>query len=322
MIHARVKYISWALTFVFLGWLVWYVVQNYQQLLAALSFSPSLFACAALLFLLGVPVLALVNIILYKKFSVLLSFKEAMWIAVFNSLANMLPVSGGLWAKGLYLKKVHSLSYALYFSSLMALHVSLMGVQGLIGLLILLYYNMLSIGTVSPVLIVGFAGMSLLSIVLLSFPLDVVRWLPDKWRRLSKGFQEGWTCLKNDRILLLKLVGCQLCLIFLFALRFYVVFRLLSIDLSLSGAVLCSSSLILNRTISVLPGGVMVREILVGIISSLLGFDFGMSVLAVSLDRLIVIFVLSILNLFYLGFASGQWTKLSAGANHQGGMKK
>ena len=62
---------------------------------------------------------------------------EGFLLAATSTLANQLPVSGGMVTKAYYLKRMYGLSYTKYLSSMLAIFFCTIAVYGLLGLAIL-----------------------------------------------------------------------------------------------------------------------------------------------------------------------------------------
>lgn len=71
------------------------------------------------------------------------------------------------------------------------------------------------------------------------------------------------------------------------AIRYWFAFRMLSQNVKISDAILFSSISVLTQLVSIAPGGLGVTETIVGGIAFLLGFELGVSIVAVGIDRLI-----------------------------------
>jgi len=64
---------------------------------------------------------------------------------------------------------------------------------------------------------------------------------------------------------------------------------MLSQNVTLSQTLLFASASILTQLVTIAPGDLGVREAIVASVATVLGFDAGISVVAVSLDRLVAI---------------------------------
>jgi len=84
----------------------------------------------------------------------------------------------------------------------------------------------------------------------------------------------------------------QTCLMLFLAIRYWLAFHMLSQDVSVADVILFSSASVLTQLVSVAPGGLGVTEAIVGAIASAIGFDLGVSIVSVGLDRLVSTFVI------------------------------
>jgi len=234
------------------------------------------------------------NAYLFRAMGAGISYWEGFLLAAASTLANQLPVSGGIISKGFYLKRRHDISYARFFSATIALFFCFFSVNGLIGVIILLYWAVSENAPVYPFLLIGF---SLMAACLLIFwlPLERIK-IPEKVRKWFHQAVEGWMLISGNYVLLLRLIGLQTVLMLLLAIRYWLAFHMLSQNITLDQAVLISTASILTQLVSIAPGGLGVRETIVGAVASALGFDVGTSVVAVGLDRLI-----STLGIFLTG---------------------
>lgn len=235
-----------------------------------------------------------VNYLLYTYLGLSISFFSSYGLATVNTLANQMPLSGGLIAKGIYLKKKFDLPYTKYISATLALFIVFLATNGLIGLTLLNVYHW-SVGTPTPLIInLGF-GLMIASIFLFFIPLRIDIF-PEKWQEYINKMNEGWLILKKHRFLLISLIGIQLLAILTMGLRFWFAFQLFTQDISFHLCILYASATILTRLVNIIPGGIGVREGIVAGMAAIFGFDAGVSVLAVGLDRLISTIIIAILG--------------------------
>lgn len=237
------------------------------------------------------------NYVFYRALGVFLGFNESVGLAAVNTLANQLPFSAGLVTKGVYLKRRHQLAYTEFFSSTMALYVCFVGVNGAIGLAIVMA-GALSVGVdIPPPLALGFFAMAA-SVVILWVPIDAISLPGAVGRRLTQ-LAEGWSVLSQNASLVGVMAGLQLMGTLLFALRLWIAFHALSQDVSYTQCLLFSSATVLTRLVSIMPGGLGVREGIVAGVAALLGFDPGISAIAVGLDRLVATSVIVVMGTVY-----------------------
>jgi len=223
-----------------------------------------------------------------------LSYRDGFLLAAASTLANQLPISGGLITKGLYLKRKHNLSYSHFFSSTLVLFFCFVAVNGLIGTAILLYRFFFNKMVISPVLWIGFIVMAA---CLLIFWLPLERINTPIWiRKWVNQAVEGWTVISKNPILVAQLVGLQTIMMLLLALRYWVAFHMLSQNVSPGDVVLFSSATVLTQLVSIAPGGVGIREAIVTAIASILGLDIGVSLVALGMDRLVETFIIMLIG--------------------------
>jgi len=238
----------------------------------------------------------IINYSLYRNLGVSLPFSESFGLASVNTLANQLPFAGGIVAKGVYLKRQYNLPYTRFLSATVALYACFIAANGVIGVAII---TLLTVNGVSvPTLLkMGFAAMTA-SVLLFWLPVDI-KSLSDKWRKRFKQLGEGWQVLSQNQALLFELVGVQIITTLVAAGRFWIAFHVLSQDVTYAQCLLFAAATVLTRLINIAPGGLGVREGIVAAVASLLGFEAGISAVAVSIDRLVATSVIVVLGTIY-----------------------
>jgi len=276
---------------------VYYIYDNFSRLHYLLNFSTSSLIIILVLSIVLILGRGATNCIIYRLFSVKLSFIEGSGIAVLNRLGNLLPFSGGLIAKGMYLKTKHNLSYGHYFPATITLFIAFLGINGLIGLLSLAYLTNGFRENTSLILLIGF-GIMLLGTLLLWIPLPI-NIFPQKWQELLQKIKQGWQGLGQNKTAFLLICVLQVILVSTMAARLYLIFQMLSQNAGYLHCLLFCSASILTRFVTIAPGGIGAREAIVGGSGYVLGFEFGMSALAVMIDRIFGILVCFLLAFVY-----------------------
>lgn len=279
------------LAFVILGV---FITRNVDRLVKLFQLSYDRLLLLAFLALISSLFNGWVNHLLYTYLGLNIPFLSSYGLATVNTLANQLPLSGGLFAKGIYLKRKFDLPYTKYFSATIALFIVFLATNGTIGLTLLNVFHW-SMGTPSPFLINFGFGLMITSIFLLWIPLQIAI-LPEKWRGYLRKMNEGWLVLKKNQILLISLIGVQLLAILTMGLRFWLAFRFFAQEMSFHLCILYASATILTRLVSIIPGGIGVREGIVAGMAAVFGFEPGVSVIAIGLDRLVSTIVVAILG--------------------------
>lgn len=227
----------------------------------------------------------LLNTTLFQNLGADVSNREGFLVTAAATLANQLPLPGGIITRGVYLKHKYSISYSKYLSAQLALFVCTLAIDGLVGLGLLMMWRFVEGAPTSPPLMAAFAAMSA-CIMVFWLPLGHVR-MPAVIRKWTDQALEGWMMFSKNPALLFKLLGLQMCLVILLALRYWLAFHMLSQAATGGQALLFSCASVLTQLISFAPGGLGVREAIVGAVASALGFELSVTIAAVELDRLV-----------------------------------
>jgi uncharacterized protein (TIRG00374 family) len=188
----------------------------------------------------------------------------------------------------------------------MALYVCFVAANGAVALVVLGYWWLISGAKIPPALVFGFSGMAAI-VVSLWLPLDKLSLRGSLGKRLMQ-LGQGWRLLSQHVNLVGIMTGFQVLTTLLFAGRFWVAFRALSQDVTYAQCLLFAAATILTRLVSIAPGGLGVREGIVAGVASLLGFEAGVSAVAVGLDRLVATSVIIVLGTIYTYVLSAKAT--------------
>lgn len=276
-----------SLNLIIIAVLLYYFYSNADYFLELLHLSATNIILILLLSSIFPFINGLINVYMFRSLNASpnLSLQDSFYLAAASTLANELPISGGIITKGFYLKRFYSIAYSKYFSATLALFFCTVAINGFIGLMILLYWIFLKKLSISTPLISSFTIMTGCFLIFL-LPLEHIK-VPDRLQRWISQVLEGWFLMSRDFTLLLRLLGLQTILFLLLAIRYWLAFMMLSQNVTITQAILFSSATVLTQLVSIAPGGWGVREVIVGAISSSLGFDMSVSMAAVGLDRLI-----------------------------------
>lgn len=292
--------LSTVILLVFFG----YLYRNIDRYLKLLDLASGSILLLLGLILVFISIAGLTNYNLYRGLGVPLTLNESVGLAIVNTLANQLPFTGGLVAKGFYLKRKYALAYTHFLSATLALYVCLVITSGVIGLMVLGYLRLVAGKTVPIPLVMGFLGLTM-SLGLFWLPLDT-SFVSHKWAQRIGHLMQGWRVLSQNRRLIAELVVLGLLGTLVMAGRFWIVFHMLSQEITLLQCILFSSSLILTNLVNITPGALGIREGIVAGVAVMLGFDAGISVVATSIDRLVALLVIIILGTFYTHILSKQ----------------
>ena len=233
--------------------------------------------------------------IVASKFSIKLIKREWFGLPFVTAMGNYItPFSGGMIARASYLKYRHNFSYAQFVSVLGASYLVYFWVAGVAGISTL----MLPLGKYDPYweLLIFFVGVVLVISFLAVLPAVKI---PGKnWVAVSlNNAIDGWTFIKKDPFLLVKIALFTLVNIFLNGLSFWLAFVALS-DSSLSFGTIFLISLFSSFSIlvKITPGNLGISEAIITLSSEILGVGAGLGLLASLLIRAV-----SLIPIFTLG---------------------
>ena len=292
-----------------------YVYKNADQYRELLQFSMGSLVLQVGLMILFTICHGLNNHLFFRGLNVPLSYNEGIGLAAINMLANQLPFTGGVIAKGVYLKQRYQLSYTRFFSATLALYNCFVVANGFVGLSILLYWRFVDQIVFTPWLFIVFAGMTA-TLFMFWVPFDYP-FLPAKIRKHLLSLAEGWQVLAKNGVLVGQLMGVQILLLVIFAWRFWIAFHMLSQEVRLSQCLLFAAATIVISLVNITPGGLGIREVIVGGVASLLGFDTAVSVIAVGIDRLISTLVIIVMGAVYSFILSSNLTAAKSIVNDE-----
>ncbi len=243
--------------------------------------------------------------LLTGMFGLRLAPYEWIGLAQMTSFFNYLPFKGGAVAGALFLKGAHNFSYARFLATAAAssvLAVVTFSAAGLIGLAVLwLFYGVFS----WPILGAYF----FLVIISLVFFLKVDGWARRKKNPHILRFSEGWRVIRTGGKRLLLLIATDLCMVLIDAARITLCLKAVGLKTSYAvGLIVIPLSNILG-VVSMVPGGLGVKEFVMGLVGSGLGIDFTRTIFAATLDRMILLLWVLFLGplfialiFFYRGF--------------------
>ncbi len=291
------RHIPLTLSLIAAGLFVVYIYENVGRLIQLLDISFTLLMGIFLMVVIFLLINGLINHQFYRSIGIFMTVNEAVGLAAVNTLANQLPFAGGLVAKGAYLKRKHRLDYTRYLSATMALYVCFVAANGVIGLAILIYWEITGELSGPIFLWFGFSGMA---VSLLVF------WVPLNTKSISENYKntflkliEGWLVLRQKPFVTGRLVLLQCAITIFFAGRFWLAFRMVSQEVFFGQCILFASATVISRLVSIAPGGIGVREGIVAGLAALLGFDAGPIVFAVGIDRLIATSIVILVGTVY-----------------------
>ena len=230
-----------------------------------------------------------------------------LFLIIASACGNYLPFRAGTLFRMYYLKKNFNYDYQSFGFLLLFRFLILFFVTGLLGLLcvcyISLHYDRFNIG-----LFFILTSVTALPVAVLFFHNNSVfiKGLK-RCSRINPGnCQKGFRALTGNKKLILKLSCFIVFQIVLFSLRFYLSMVIIQSDIPFVILLFMSPIAILTSLLTITPGGVGMREGLLGMASSLTGYTFEAGVYIATIDRGILFFLTlaaGILSFMLLSFS-------------------
>jgi hypothetical protein len=279
------RWLAPVVTVVVLGFLSGFLYDNRGYIADSFSLRPGLFAVVSALTLASLLVRAVANRLHFVGLGVNASTADWFRLVTVTSFTNYLPLSAGLVAKAVFLKRMHDMPFRRFAVGQTTLLVLIVATNGVVGLgVVALVFP----GHLPGVVGLGFTAM-LAAGLLLVLPERVREALSPRWfpfaANVGPEARRHWpgVVVCQVAMLLLASVGLQLC------------FDMGESRVGLAACVVFNAAAVLTRFVTIVPGALGVREFLIGGLALLTGFDLRDAVVASTLARaaeIVVVFAL------------------------------
>lgn len=230
----------------------------------------------------------------YRVSNINISVMEGIMLTLAGSFGNHLPMRVGTIIRANYLKEIHGLRYA-HFGGIMGIRTLLTilatGISGIIGLLIISFTSYQSIpwDIVLFFLLLTFAPMLLLVFTIPKFDHNQGVLL-----KFVAGFANSFEELKQKPQVCTFIVILLLIQYIVLALRFIVAADSVGIDIPIGLLFLMAPLAALMSYTALTPGGIGLREMLMGYISFKLGYTFALGTFIGAIDRAVLLVMMAI----------------------------
>jgi uncharacterized membrane protein YbhN (UPF0104 family) len=273
-------------TIVALTILAVFLGRNYHYIAGSYGVRPlTVFAIAALSAVMLL-LLSLANRALFGNIGVKAGRYDWFRLVTVSAFINLLPLSAGLAAKAVYLKRVYRIPYRSFALGQIGLFTLFMSTSGVLGFssLVLAYPAHLS-GPIGP----AFALMCFAAILL--FPPEIL--LRRLQARLPGNAVEQMEGMRKAIKTVPVIHGANLLAA---AAVLKLSFDTGPAEVSFAACVVFCSAGILTRFVSLTPGALGIREFMIGGLAYLVGFEFKDAVIASTLSRVIEVVVICVLG--------------------------
>jgi len=271
----------------------WFFIRrHWGEFIGLVDLSPGYLVLMSILIILFQTILGVKIRAATRAFDVHLAPHQWFAVAQVNSLLNYLPIRTGPIVSAAYLKGAFDFSYTRYASVLGAGFV----------LTIIVFASMGCIGIVGMGVSGGIMLWEVLPIyaVMIVVPLGVFLRMgknPSGMRnRLLVKFREGWAIIAGDAVCLGTLIICDCFLVMIDSFRILLSYRAVGVDVPYLAGWAMIPLANLAGVASLVPGGLGVKEGVMGLLSRVAGIGFESGVYATGLDRALLIMWLVILG--------------------------
>ncbi len=294
-LRTRSGLLQWALLLAAVAFIVWMIVTRGDDLRAAFELTPRLFilislSCFGTFILNGIELQ-----VLSGRFERHIPFKDAMFLGLMVSTLNYLPMKTGTVLNGVVLRSRYKLSLS-HFTALIAgssvIHLWMCGAMAGISLLIA--------GT-QP----GWGWLFLLAPTAVVAGLMIWGRMRESGRheghdsrlvRVASRMVDGMGEMFSDSVLLAKDVAINIALVALWGARVYWAFESLGVQASFSQALTVTALGILFTRLSIIPGGMGLREAGAAFGSTITGLPAGVGFASSVVDRAVMLFWLLVVG--------------------------
>ncbi|MBA64832.1 MAG: hypothetical protein CMG55_03420 [Candidatus Marinimicrobia bacterium] len=218
-----------------------------------------------------------------------ISFLDSIWVTVGSTLLNYIPMNFGMLIKARIMKKKIGIKYS-YFASLTIADILITLCMGSLLSIIFLIYKNLNFNKDLFLIISLCVFIIIISIIIFIIPRSISSYFKGSIAYYLSAYLDGIIEIKRMKNLFL-ISSFVIFRLFLVAIQFFICFKSLGINISLSESILFSSISAILLIIPVTPGGIGFREVIVGLISSASGMNFEIGVLASSIYQVATIFI-------------------------------
>jgi uncharacterized protein (TIRG00374 family) len=234
------------------------------------------------------------------------SLGESIALTAANTMANYyLPVRGGMVVRAAYMNRVHQMplpEYAALSVLLTAWSIVVAAVLGILGLVALLG-NGTAVSTQALFTLVG-VGAAAIAATAVAIWISSRITSNGRFAAVLRGFRSGASLWFSSTPLLLVFVSWTVLLFCAQAVRLWLSFRAIGVDLDVGSIFVIQAMAAVAFVLALTPGNIGVKEGAIVFAASVLGIDPSLALLASLIDRaaaLIVTFTIGVGTASYLG---------------------
>jgi uncharacterized membrane protein YbhN (UPF0104 family) len=292
------KAIKYFLTAILLGIFIFFLLRYKEQLYTVREISLGQFSLIFFLILFSVTLNGSKINQLTRFFSLNLSTREWFGLSSITTTLNNIFFKAGSLAASNYLKRKHDFPYMSFLGSLGADQLILFFMCGTAGCVISFY--LMTGSTVKD-----FQGLALAYLFLILILFLAAKFAPRLQKRNHKILDalvravNALNRILKDRRLFLTLSAHNIALIVLTSLRFFVICKVLQLEVPLAHCFLFTTVMIFVSAVPLFQSDIGSREMAVGLLAELAGTGFNEGLLATLVDRAFVFLLTLLFTIFF-----------------------
>jgi uncharacterized membrane protein YbhN (UPF0104 family) len=273
-----------------------YLWENRDELGSALDASAAHIGALCVLVLLSWFVSGLQAVVVYRALSVRISVREGFMLTVAGTFGNYLPMRAGTVVRALYMKRVHGVGYARFGgitglrTLLNVIAAGLVGTAGLIAIW--------AEGESGPglLLVSVFVGFMIAPILVMLIPAPRWEWLPQRLNRVAGDFTSAYDELRRQPVVAIQVVALLAAQYLILSVRFLVSANALGYEVALALLLLAAPLAALTSFAALTPGGLGLREAIMGYVTLTVGYSFSEGVFIGTVDRAVLLVMLAVVG--------------------------
>lgn len=285
---------------VFLVWVTYYVYNNYDDLKIITNLKWYEIMMLAVMHCIFLYNSGLFTKLFLEDFDIRLTVNEYFGLSVISTAFNYLtPFRGGAFVRAAYLKRKHNFDYKKSAGTLVGNYIIIYWINCLFGVIscVLLY----SIeGVFSPILLSLFTACFIALSIFMVYPLQLPNLkMLGSVPHVFNSIMSSWNTIRGNVRLVIKLSLITISNVVVGSVIMYFEFSFLGVDISYIHAVVISMVSGLSLLVSITPGSIGIKEIVVIFTSNVIGISTSEALLVSMVDRGIVVILCLCLSLVY-----------------------
>jgi uncharacterized membrane protein YbhN (UPF0104 family) len=270
------------------GWLVYYIVHNWNIFKTVLDVSSIHVVAIAIGIFLNWFINSTQIFILLRAKGIRIGFLENFTLLTASTTLNYLPVKAGVIMRLLYLKSVHALQYA-HFGSIFAIRTTLLLVTtGLIGCAGMVGLSISGDGF-NIKMMLAFCTIIFLSITAIFVPIPKLKNNNTRLSRIWTDFITDFEILRGNPLTSIKVIILIFIQFSIQSGRFYFAFDAVQFNPSPWFLLFIGPLTVLMALVAFTPGNLGFREAIIGCFSLIAISDFNIGILAGAVDRVVLL---------------------------------